>query len=73
MPDNPFAFPVPIGAQSRGMTLRDQAALAALQGLAAHTGSSGLGFGPGELAERAWQLALAWEAERERINSEATP
>lgn len=28
-----FAYPVPIGAQSRGMTLRDQAALAALQSL----------------------------------------
>ena len=68
MADNPFAFPVPIGAQSRGMTLRDQAALAALQGLlAAHQQET---ITPVVFATASWAIADAWLAARD---AEPTP
>jgi hypothetical protein len=48
-----------------GMTLRDAAALAALQGFCAHTGSYGYKNGPHEIASRAWEIADAFIAARE--------
>lgn len=47
-----------------GMSLRDYFAAKALQGMVAFSGSAGLGFGPGDIAGRAYQIADAMLAER---------
>jgi hypothetical protein len=47
-----------------GMSLRDAAALAALQGFCAFSGSIGATFGPTELALRAFEIADAFIAAR---------
>jgi hypothetical protein len=52
-------------ACSTGMSLHDAAALAALQGFCAFSGSMGATFGPTELALRAFEIADAFIATRE--------
>ena len=59
------AFPGASVLQS-GMDLRDWFAGQVANGLAAHSGTMGPGFGPGEIASRAYTMADAMMAERER-------
>lgn len=47
-------------------TLRDLFATKAMQGMVAFSGSAGLGFGPGDIAGRAYQIADAMLSEREK-------
>ncbi len=60
------AFPHDGGVGNLGMTIRDYFAAAAMQGMMAHTGSYGTNNGPGDIAERSWQIADAMLAARER-------
>ncbi len=53
------------GSGGPGMTLRDAAALSALQGFCAYSGSVGSTFGPTEIALRAFEIADAFIAARE--------
>lgn len=63
---NPFAFPVSTvdGYTNEGMTLRDAFALAIAGGMAAHSGTQGGSFGPGEIATRSYEIANALLKER---------
>jgi hypothetical protein len=47
-----------------GMTLRDWFAGKIANGMAAHTGTTGLGFGPGDIATRSYEVADAMLAAR---------
>lgn len=49
-----------------GMSQRDWFAGQAMAGLAAHSGSYGFGNGPSDLADRAYEIADAMLAEREK-------
>ena len=71
--NNPPAFPIPdvrthdgmgISEGSPGMTLRDWFAGQALAGSMAFHGSLGMGFGPGEVAARAYEIADAMLGDR---------
>lgn len=50
-----------------GMTLRDYAAIHIAAGMAAFSGTSGICYGPGEMAGRAYQVADAILAAREEV------
>jgi hypothetical protein len=74
---DPLAFPrpgfySPDGEASRdnepedGMTLRDYFAAKAMEGMMAFHGSYGTNNGPGDIADRAHQIADAMLAARER-------
>lgn len=60
-----FQPEAPSPVMVRDMTLRDMAALSALQGFCAYSGSMGATFGPTELALRAFEIADAFIAARE--------
>lgn len=61
------AFPSSIGRDvAEGISTRDAFAMAALTGLVSHTGSYGLGNGPGTLAQRSYEIADAMLAARSR-------
>jgi len=72
MSDNPSAFPVntanlgDAGAflPDHGMTLRDAFALSIAGGMAAYSGTEGGNYGPGEIANRSYQVADAMLAAR---------
>ena len=66
MSDNPSAFPVSdIGVHGQfGMTLRDAFALSIAGGMAAYSGTAGGNYGPGEIANRSYQVADAMLAAR---------
>ena len=49
-----------------GMSLRDWFAGQAMQGMVAYSGSTGAGFGPGDIAARSYEIADAMLAEREK-------
>ena len=49
-----------------GMMLTDWFAAHIASGMAAHSGTMGSGFGPGEIAIRSYKIADALMAERER-------
>lgn len=71
-PENPPAFPsqafgsdgLPMEAASYGMDLRDWFAGGIASGMAAHSGTSGLSYGPGDMARRSYEIADAMLAER---------
>lgn len=69
-PENPRAFPsVCLGdpghpASTPGMSLRDWFAGRIAGGMAAYTGTQGAGYGPGDIAERSYQIADAMLRER---------
>jgi hypothetical protein len=46
--------------------LRDQAAVAAMQGILAHDGAYGFGSGPGDITEISFDFADAFIAEKKR-------
>jgi len=48
----------------KGMTLRDYFAAGIAQGMAAHSGTTCHGFGPGDIAKRAYEVADAMLAAR---------
>ena len=66
MMDNPQAFPVADQGVhgSYGMTLRDWFAGKIAGGMAAHSGTMGISFGPGEIAKRSYEIADAMLAAR---------
>ncbi len=68
--DGGSAFPVPDEGQgwgSAGMTLRDYFAAQIAAGMAAYSGTSGMGYGPGDIAGRSYQVADAMlQARREQ-------
>ena len=68
MSDNPSAFPFAAEyghpAACGGMTLRDAFALAIAGGMAAHSGTMGTGYGPGDIADRSYEIADAMLAAR---------
>lgn len=72
MSDNPSAFPMTgegfgddhYKTWQRGMTLRDAFALSIAGGMAAYSGTEGISFGPGEIANRSYQVADAMLAAR---------
>lgn len=65
--NNPFAFPRDnILDRNSGMTLRDWFAGQVANGMAAHSGTSGAYYGPGDIAARAYEVADAMLAEREK-------
>jgi hypothetical protein len=47
-------------------TLRDQVAVAALQGILAHDGAYGFGSGPGDITKRSFDFADTFIAEKKR-------
>jgi len=76
MADGPRAFPVldragdgPLYCQSSGMSLRDYFAGQIAMGMAAFSGTSGISYGPGEIAGRAYEVADAMIAHREIKNA----
>ena len=75
MADGP-AFPVldrsgdgPLYCQSSSMSLRDYFAGQIAMGMAAFSGTSGISYGPGEIAGRAYEVADAMLAHREVKNA----
>jgi hypothetical protein len=65
------AFPIPDEGQgwgSAGMSLRDWFAGQIAAGMAAHSGTAGISYGPGEIAGRSYQVADALLAAREVPN-----
>ena len=73
MSDNPSAFPTHDQTPTTdprerilqgGMTLRDAFALSIAGGMAAHSGTEGGNYGPGEIANRSYQVADAMLAAR---------
>ena len=64
MSDNPSAFPRDSNGGGSGMTLRDAFALSIAGGMAAYSGTEGISFGPGEIANRSYQVADAMLAAR---------
>ena len=73
MSDNPSAFPTHDQTQTTdprsrilqgGMTLRDAFALSIAGGMAAYSGTEGGNYGPGEIANRSYQVADAMLAAR---------
>lgn len=60
----PAGYPYP----EAGMTLRDYAAIHIAAGMAAFSGTSGLSYGPGEIAGRAYQVADAMLAARDEAS-----
>ena len=74
MSDNPSApcmvhpFDITVDDDKRlvslGMTLRDAFALSIAGGMAAHSGTEGGNYGPGEIANRSYQVADAMLAAR---------
>lgn len=50
----------------RGMSLRDWFAGNVAQGMAAHSGTMGAGFGPGDIAQRSYEIAGAMIAARSK-------
>ena len=67
---NPPAFPMTgegchdARYSQPGMTLRDAFALSIAGGMAAHSGTEGGNYGPGEIANRSYQVADALLAAR---------
>ena len=73
MIDNPSAFPTHDQTPTTdprerilqgGMTLRDAFALSIAGGMAAYSGTEGGNYGPGEIANRSYQVADAMLAAR---------
>jgi len=66
--ENPPAFPQALNPDGPfgGMTLRDWFAGQIANGMAAHSGTTGMGFGPGDIAKRSYGIADAMLAERNR-------
>ena len=73
MSDNPSAFPTHDSTEycdprerilQGGMTLRDAFALSIAGGMAAYSGTEGHNYGPGEIANRSYQVADAMLAAR---------
>lgn len=61
-PENPNAFPSYSPDESpfnHGMTLRDWFAGQVANGMAAHSGTMGTPFGPGDIAKRSYEIADA--------------
>ncbi len=67
-PAFPFAVPERFYAAHEGMSLRDWFAGQIASGLAAYSGTSGINYGPVEIAERAYQVADAIIKAREAGN-----
>lgn len=66
--DGGSAFPIPDEGQgwgSAGMSLRDWFAGQIAAGMAAHSGTAGISYGPGEIAGRSYEVADALLAARE--------
>lgn len=67
-PENPNAFPLNAGEHGYepdfGMTLRDWFAGRIASGMAAHSGTAGASFGPGDIARRSYEVADAMLAAR---------
>ncbi|MGR7993902.1 hypothetical protein [Xanthobacter sp. ZOL 2024] len=62
------AFPVPDEGQgwgSAGITMRDYFAAQIASGMAAYSGTSGVSYGPSEIAGRSYQVADAMIKARE--------
>lgn len=71
--DSGSAFPIPDEGQgwgSAGMTLRDWFAGQIAAGMAAHSGTSGVSFGPHDIAGRSYQVADALLKAREEPHGE---
>jgi len=68
MEDGGFAFPRPgehgFKPPEYGLTKRDWFAGQIAAGMASHSGTQGLSFGPGSIAERAYEVADAMLAAR---------
>jgi hypothetical protein len=67
------AFPIPDEGQgwgSAGMSLRDWFAGQIAAGMAAHSGTSGVSFGPHDIAGRSYQVADALLKAREEPHGE---
>ena len=54
----------------RGMSLRDWIAGQIAAGMAAHSGTSGISYGPGEIAGRSYEVADALLKAREATHDE---
>jgi hypothetical protein len=70
-PENPPAFPR-VGEgfgnplyDTPGMTLRDWFAGQIASGMAAHSGTAGASYGPGDIAARSYEIADAMLSERD--------
>jgi len=66
--DGGAAFPCPDEGQgwgSAGMSLRDWFAGQIAAGMAAHSGTAGISYGPGEIAGRSYEVADALLKARE--------
>ena len=64
-PAFPVTMPTPEGGiTALGMSLRDSFALSIAVGMAAHSGTSGASYGPGEIASRSYEVADAMLAAR---------
>ena len=65
-PAFPVGVPIEFQVFNEGMSFRDWSAVQIAAGMAAYSGTCGPGFGPGEIAKRAYEVADAMLAERER-------
>jgi len=70
MTDNPSAFPQSISASGPfgGMSLRDYFAAQIASGMAAFSGTSGISYGPHDIAGRTYEVADAMIDAREKLN-----
>lgn len=62
----PVAVPVEFQFAEAGMSLRDWFAGQIANGMAAYSGTSGVSYGPGEIAGRSYQIADAMLLARSR-------
>lgn len=60
------AFPRDYRREGHGMSLRDWFAGQIANGMAAYSGTSGVSYGPGDIAGRSYELADAMLAARRR-------
>lgn len=58
------AYPTPDYGSAPGMSLRDYFAGQIANGMAAHSGTMGVPFGPGSIADRSYEVADAMIAVR---------
>lgn len=68
---NPPAFPSHYSHPAHeGMALRDYFAGKIASGMAAHSGTSGANYGPGDIAIRSYEIADAMLAERAKAGAQ---
>ena len=64
--DGGTAFPADRMHQTSGMSLRDWFAGQIANGMAAYSGTTGMAFGPGDIAKRSYEVADAMLSARQQ-------